>query len=97
MPKAHFLHSPVDQDVRLPQNIAHRGFNGQYPENTILAIEKGIEVGAHAIEIDLHISRDGVVVLSHVGAHPFLPDLCSPTQGPKPRTMLWREKERWRL
>ncbi|CAG7917946.1 unnamed protein product [Penicillium olsonii] len=62
---AHFLHSPVDQDVRLPQNIAHRGFNGQYPENTILAIEKGIEVGAHAIEIDLHISRDGVVVLSH--------------------------------
>jgi len=76
--KAHFRHSRVDQDVYLPQNIAHRGFNGQYPENTILAIEKGIEVGAHAIEIDLHISRDGVVVLSHVSAHPCLLGPCSP-------------------
>jgi hypothetical protein len=87
----------VDSDVRLPQNIAHRGFNGQYPENTILAIEKGIEVGAHAIEIDLHISRDGVVVLSHVSPYPCIPGLRSFIQGPKPRTMLWRQKERRRL
>ncbi|KAJ5143442.1 uncharacterized protein N7515_002229 [Penicillium bovifimosum] len=62
---AHYLHSPVDSSPRLPHTIAHRGFKGHYPENTILAIEKAIHAGAHALELDLHISRDGIVVLSH--------------------------------
>ncbi|KAJ5542716.1 Glycerophosphoryl diester phosphodiesterase [Penicillium sp. DV-2018c] len=63
---AHFLHSSVDSSSpRLPHAIAHRGFKGHYPENTLLAIEKAIEAGAHALELDLHISRDGAVVLSH--------------------------------
>ncbi|KAJ5787901.1 hypothetical protein N7457_002891 [Penicillium paradoxum] len=62
----HFLHSPVDRSSpRLPQAIAHRGFKGHYPENTILAIDRAIQAGAQALELDLHISRDGVVVLSH--------------------------------
>jgi glycerophosphoryl diester phosphodiesterase len=32
------------------------------------AFKGAVEVGAHAIETDIHITRDGVVVLSHVGA-----------------------------
>jgi glycerophosphoryl diester phosphodiesterase len=28
-----------------------------------------VAAGAHAIETDVHLSRDGVVVLSHVGGH----------------------------
>ena len=28
-----------------------------------------VAAGAHAIETDVHLSRDGVVVLSHVGDH----------------------------
>lgn len=68
-PQAHVLHSPVARaSPRLPQAIAHRGFKGQYPENTLLSIDGAIRAGAHALELDLHISRDGVVVLSHVGA-----------------------------
>lgn len=51
---------------RLPQTIAHRGYKGHYPENTIYAIDKAIAAGTHALELDLHISRDGVIVLSHV-------------------------------
>ncbi|CAG8890302.1 unnamed protein product [Penicillium egyptiacum] len=63
---AHFHYSPVARaSPRLPQAIAHRGFKGQYPENTILSIDGAIRGGAHALELDLHISRDGVVVLSH--------------------------------
>ncbi|OHE99096.1 glycerophosphoryl diester phosphodiesterase [Colletotrichum orchidophilum] len=54
--------------TRLPQTIAHRGFRAQYPENTLLAFRAALdEAGAHALETDLHLSRDGVVVLSHDG------------------------------
>ncbi|KAJ5207483.1 Glycerophosphoryl diester phosphodiesterase [Penicillium cf. griseofulvum] len=63
---AHVHHSPVTYTTpRLPQAIAHRGFKGQYPENTLLSIDGAIRAGAHALELDLHISRDGIVVLSH--------------------------------
>lgn len=51
---------------RKPQAIAHRGYKAAYPENTMGAFKGAVEVGAHAIETDLHISKDGVVVLSHV-------------------------------
>ncbi|KAK4449171.1 glycerophosphoryl diester phosphodiesterase [Podospora aff. communis PSN243] len=50
---------------RLPQTIAHRGDKAAYPENSMGAFRGAIEVGAHAIETDLHLSKDGVVVLSH--------------------------------
>lgn len=30
-----------------------------------------MEAGAHAVETDVHLSRDGVVVLSHVSLHSF--------------------------
>lgn len=46
-------------------NIAHRGFSGNYPENTMLAFEKAIEAGADGIELDVHFSKDGEVVVIH--------------------------------
>ena len=45
--------------------MAHRGFSGRYPENTLLAFEKAIEVGADAIEFDVRLSGDGHLVISH--------------------------------
>jgi phosphatidylglycerol phospholipase C len=50
---------------RRPQAIAHRGYKAAYPENTMGAFKGAVEVGAHAIETDVHLSKDGVVVLSH--------------------------------
>ncbi|KAJ5121737.1 hypothetical protein N7448_002869 [Penicillium atrosanguineum] len=63
---AHYLHSPTDHESpRLPQTIAHRGYKGKFPENTLCAIEGAIKAGTQALELDLRLSRDGVVVLSH--------------------------------
>lgn len=46
-------------------NIAHRGFSGSYPENTMLAFKKAVEAGCDGIETDLHMTKDGVIVLCH--------------------------------
>lgn len=51
----------------LPQTIAHRGYKAAFPENTMAAFRSAVEIGAHAIETDLHLSKDGVVVMSHDG------------------------------
>ncbi|KAF2838317.1 tubulin-domain-containing protein [Patellaria atrata CBS 101060] len=49
----------------LPQAIAHRGYKAKHPENTMGAFKGAVGVGAQAIETDIHLSKDGVVVLSH--------------------------------
>ena len=45
--------------------IAHRGFSGVYPENTMLSFRKAIEIGADGIELDVHLSKDGQVMIIH--------------------------------
>ncbi len=46
-------------------NIAHRGFSGKYPENTMLAFRKAIEAGADGAELDVHLTKDNVLVVIH--------------------------------
>ncbi len=46
-------------------NCAHRGASAYYKENTMLAFKKAIELGCDAIETDVHLSRDGRLVLIH--------------------------------
>lgn len=43
----------------------HRGASGLEPENTIPAMIKAIEEGANVIEMDIHITKDNQVVVSH--------------------------------
>ncbi|MBR6235576.1 MAG: glycerophosphodiester phosphodiesterase, partial [Spirochaetales bacterium] len=45
--------------------FAHRGFSGKYPENTMLAYRKAIEAKADGIELDIHESSDGQLVIIH--------------------------------
>lgn len=47
------------------QIIAHRGYSKVFPENTLLAFERGFDAGADGIELDVHLSRDGVPVVIH--------------------------------
>ena len=48
-----------------PQIIAHRGDSGPAPENTRLAIERAIDVGADMVEVDIRLTKDDVPVLMH--------------------------------
>ena len=45
--------------------IAHRGFSGGAPENTLIAFKKALELGVDMIELDVHLSKDGEVVIIH--------------------------------
>lgn len=45
--------------------IAHRGFSAEAPENTIAALQAGLDAGADAVEFDLHTASDGTPVLLH--------------------------------
>lgn len=44
---------------------AHRGASGYAPENTMDAFRKAIEMKADGIELDVHLTKDGEVVVIH--------------------------------
>ena len=48
-----------------PLVFAHRGGSALAPENTIAAFDNGLALGADGLELDVHLSRDGAVVVHH--------------------------------
>ena len=48
-------------------NHAHRGASGYFPENTMLAFMKAVEMGCDGIETDVQMTRDGVLVQLKTG------------------------------
>jgi len=52
-------------DTRRPQVFAHRGGSALAPENTLAAFDNGLAIGARGLELDVHLSADGVVVVHH--------------------------------
>jgi len=63
-----------------PRVIAHRGASAYRPENTRPAYALALEQRADMIEVDLHLSRDGAIVIAHdaelgrLGAEGFVGD-----------------------
>ena len=51
--------------VPTPLVIAHRGDSAHRPENTLASFASGLEVGAAFAELDVHLTRDGEVVVIH--------------------------------
>lgn len=45
--------------------VAHRGAAAQAPENTMEAFRLGVEAGADAIELDVHLTADGQLAVIH--------------------------------
>ena len=45
--------------------VAHRGFSGAAPENTIAAVRAAIEIQADMVEIDVTLTADGHIVVIH--------------------------------
>lgn len=50
---------------RSPELIGHRGAPRERPENTLASFLRALDLGADAIELDVHATRDGVVVVHH--------------------------------
>jgi glycerophosphoryl diester phosphodiesterase len=72
----------VYQVTQKPQVIAHRGYSGVYPENTVSAILGAIALGVDMVELDVRLSRDRVPVIFHnasllpiTACHRYLEDL----------------------
>lgn len=49
----------------MPRIYAHRGASAELPENTLPAFARAMEVAAYGIELDVHLTRDGVPVVIH--------------------------------
>ena len=58
-------------DGSVPLVIGHRGLPGLYPEETKAAYEAAADAGADSLELDLHLTKDCVVVARH---NPWLSD-----------------------
>ncbi|MGD2027419.1 MAG: glycerophosphodiester phosphodiesterase family protein [Anaerolineales bacterium] len=52
-------------DLSTPLIIAHRGASAHAPENTLAAFRLAQEQGAEGVELDVHLSADGQVVVIH--------------------------------
>ncbi|SFM30635.1 glycerophosphoryl diester phosphodiesterase [Paenibacillus sp. 1_12] len=48
-----------------PMIIGHRGSAGEAPENTLASFRLAVEQGAHAIELDAQLTKDGEIVVIH--------------------------------
>ncbi len=48
-----------------PELIAHRGANRECPENTLAAFRRAVALGADGVELDVHRTTDGVLVVHH--------------------------------
>ncbi|MGD0120924.1 MAG: glycerophosphodiester phosphodiesterase family protein, partial [Candidatus Binatus sp.] len=49
----------------VPRVFGHRGSAGTHPENTLESFTAAVEAGVEYLEFDLHMTRDGEVVVSH--------------------------------
>lgn len=52
----------MTKDVKI---IGHRGYASQYPENSLIGFVKAAELGIEGIELDVHLTKDGEVVVMH--------------------------------
>lgn len=52
-------------DLNYPLVIAHQGGDGLWPGDTMFAFQNAADMGADVLEMDVHITKDGVLVLMH--------------------------------
>jgi glycerophosphoryl diester phosphodiesterase len=61
--------------------VAHRGFSARAPENTMEAFRLGVEAGADAVELDVHLTADGQLAVIHDETLDRTTDLTGPVAG----------------
>lgn len=65
VPNLFYTRNYTPEEIKRLIVVAHRGGAALGPENTLAAIKKGMEAGADMIEIDIHQTADGKVVVCH--------------------------------
>jgi len=58
-------HPYYSSDLAYPLVIAHQGGDALWPGDTLYAFEHAAELGVDGLEMDLHITADGVLVINH--------------------------------
>jgi glycerophosphoryl diester phosphodiesterase len=58
-------HPYYADDLNYPLVIAHQGGNDLWPGNTMYAMQQAADLGVDVLEMDLHITKDRVLVLIH--------------------------------
>jgi len=64
MPQTAMPANPFARDGR-PIILGHRGAAGHFPENTMLSFQRAADWGVDGLELDIHLTADGVVVVCH--------------------------------
>jgi glycerophosphoryl diester phosphodiesterase len=62
-----------------PLVVGHRGARARFPENTLPAVRHALEAGADGVEVDVRVSADDVLVVTHDAT--LSPDLCRTPEG----------------
>ncbi len=81
--------------------IAHRGASAEVPENTLPAFERAIELGADAVEFDVHADAEGRLVVTHEAprprkAYPSLEEALDLMRGRIPAYVELKRPDRYR-
>jgi len=63
-----------------PLVVGHRGWRDRFPENTLASLRAALDLGVDALEFDLHLSRDGHVVVIHDATLDGTTDALGPVQ-----------------
>jgi glycerophosphoryl diester phosphodiesterase len=66
--------APAPPPPPRPLVVGHRGARARFPENTLPAVRHALESGADAVEVDVRVTSDDVLVLFHDATIP--PDRC---------------------
>ncbi len=66
-------------DIKLPLVHGHRGTRGTRPENTLPAFNEALRVGVNVLEMDMDVTKDNVVVISHEPQ--LVPERCLAPDG----------------
>ena len=66
--------SAAEVSVKKIEVQGHRGTRGTRPENTLAAFREALRVGVDVLEMDMGVTKDGVIVVSHDSHIP--PELC---------------------
>ncbi|HUN07597.1 MAG TPA: glycerophosphodiester phosphodiesterase family protein, partial [Aggregatilineales bacterium] len=56
-------HAFTREDSGRPLVIAHQGGDGERPSNTLMAFSYAVELGADVLDLDIHSTSDGVLVV----------------------------------